>query len=71
VERWQETFAKSFGVRAPQEGRAPKRLLGLSYTIVLGWIVALLIGMTTGPVGYFILLKVLPAAVHAALSVAP
>jgi len=71
VERWQEAFAQSFGMSFPDEGRAPKRILGLSYAIVLGWFVALLIGMTTGPVGYFVLLKMLPAAVHAALSVAP
>jgi hypothetical protein len=71
VERWQETFARSFGVRSPEEGRAPRRILGLSYAIVLGWFVALVIGMTTGPVGYFVLLKMLPAAVHAALSVEP
>jgi len=71
VERWQESFAKSFGMRSPEEGRAPKRILGLSYAIVFGWFVALLIGLATGPVGYFVLLKMLPAAVHAALSVAP
>jgi hypothetical protein len=71
VERWQESFAKSFGMSPPDEGRAPKRIFGLSYAIVLGWFVALLIGMTTGPVGYFVLLKMLPAALHAALSVAP
>jgi hypothetical protein len=71
VERWQESFALSFGMRPPDEGRAPKRIFGLSYAVVLGWFVALLIGMTTGPVGYFVLLKMLPAAVHAALSVAP
>jgi hypothetical protein len=71
VERWQESFAKSFGMSLLDEGRAPKRMFGLSYTVVLGWVVALLIGMTTGPVGYFVLLKMLPAAVHAALSVAP
>jgi hypothetical protein len=71
VERWQEAFAMSFGMSFPDEGRAPKRIFGLSYAIVLGWFVALLIGMTTGPVGYFVLLKMLPAAVHAALSVAP
>jgi hypothetical protein len=71
VERWQEAFAQSFGMSFPDEGRAPKRILGLSYAIVLGWFVALVIGMTTGPVGYFVLLKMLPAAVHAALSVAP
>jgi hypothetical protein len=71
VERWQETFAKSFGMRPLGEGRAPRRILGLPYVVVLGWFVALLIGMTTGPVGYFVLLKMLPAAVHAALSVEP
>jgi hypothetical protein len=71
VERWQARFAESFGMRSPDEHRAPKRLLGLSYATLAGWIVALLIGVTTGPVGYFVLLKMLPAAVHAALTVAP
>ncbi len=71
VERWQATFAKSFGMRSPDEAGARRRVLGLPYATVLGWIVALLIGMTTGPVGYFVLLKMLPAAVHAAFSVAP
>lgn len=71
VERWQETFAKSFGMRSPDDRRAPRRLFGLSYAIVVGWIAALAIGMTTGPVGYFVLLKMLPAAVHAAFNVAP
>jgi len=71
IERWQETFAKSFGMRSPDDARLTRRILGIHYGVILGWLVALLIGLATGPVGYFVLLKMLPAAVHAALSVAP
>jgi hypothetical protein len=72
VERWQGAFAKSFGIDAHAgDRRAPKRVLGIERRVVIGWIVTLAISAATGPVGYFIWFKVFPAAIHAALSVAP
>jgi hypothetical protein len=70
IDRRQEKIDAQ-GVAKNASAPPDQGLLGMSRTTWLTLLSGLLVGFFTGPVGYYLWLKVIPAAIHGALTVAP
>jgi hypothetical protein len=66
-----DVVLRAFRLDGDHRGQPQRRYLGMSRATVLGIVGALIVGFCTGPVGYYVWFKVLPAAIHGALTVAP